>query len=110
MSQDLEEEFILELTGMVLGYAEAEAKGWTFHRPRRLPEHLTEVYRVDPNLPEVALVMQTLMASQLGQDGLYVGDLLAGEQALVGVKVFCLPMRCRIIWGCLGGRGRGRAI
>lgn len=109
MSQDLEEEFILELTGMVLGYAEAEAKGWTFHRPRRLPEHLTEVYRVDPNLPEVALVMQTLMASQLGQDGLYVGDLLAGEQALVGVGVFLPAYALSHHLGVFGRTGAGKS-
>jgi hypothetical protein len=36
----------------------------------------------DPEQPQVAEVMETLLATQLGTEGLYVGDLLAGEQSL----------------------------
>lgn len=87
LSQDLAEENLIELKGIVLGYAERETVGWTFHRPRRLPEHLTDVYRVNPHEPAVAEVVRTLMASQLGQDGLFIGNLLAGEVPLDGVEV-----------------------
>ncbi|MGZ0710101.1 ATP-binding protein [Coraliomargarita sp. W4R53] len=87
LSKDLSEENLIELKGMVLGYSEACSTGWTFHRPRRLPEHLTEVYRVDAGDSAVAEVVRTIMESQLGADGLYVGDILAGETPLVGVGV-----------------------
>ena len=55
---------------------------WCFHRPRRLPEHLTDVYRVDGNNPVIAQVVGTLIRGQLGQEGLMVGNLLAGESPL----------------------------
>ena len=87
LSQDLAEENLIELKGIVLGYAERDDAGWTFHRPRRLPEHLTDVYRVNPHNSAIARVVKTLMASQLGQDGLFIGNLLAGEVPLEGVEV-----------------------
>jgi uncharacterized protein len=87
LSKDLAEENLIELKGIVLGYAEKGKTDWTFHRPRRLPEHLTDVYRVDPHNPAVAQVVKTLMASQLGKDGLHIGNLLAGEVPLQGVEV-----------------------
>lgn len=87
LSQDLAEENLIELAGIVLGYAERESSEWTFHRPRRLPEHLTDVYRVNPNDSAVAQVVKTLMSSQLGKDGLFIGNLLAGEVPLEGVEV-----------------------
>jgi DNA helicase HerA-like ATPase len=87
LSKDLAEENLIELKGIVLGYAENGKDGWTFHRPRRLPEHLTDVYRVDPHNAAVAQVVKTLMSSQLGKDGLHIGNLLAGEVPLEGVEV-----------------------
>jgi len=96
LAEDLLEETLLELTGMILGYAELVADGsWEFHRPRRLPEHLCVVYRVDPEQAGTAQVINALMGKQLGQqnqDGrIYVGDLLAGEYPLIGVPVY-LPL------------------
>jgi DNA helicase HerA-like ATPase len=87
LSQDLAEENLIELKGIVLGYAERGDSSWSFHRPRRLPEHLTDVYRVDPHNTAVAQVVKTLMSSQLGKDGLHIGNLLAGEVPLEGVEV-----------------------
>jgi hypothetical protein len=87
-SHDLAEEQLIELKGMVLGYAQADDEDWRFYPPRRLPEHLSEVYRGDAQEADVAELMRALLASQLGQDGLYVGNLLVGEQALEGVKVY----------------------
>ena len=60
-SQDFQEELLLELKGIVLGYAEVAEHGWTFFRPRRLPEHLTHVYQVTR---ENATVLRELLASQ----------------------------------------------
>jgi len=55
-SESLAEDLLLELRGSVLGYAQHEQTGphtgtWTFHRPRRLPDHFTDVYRVDATNP-----------------------------------------------------------
>ena len=108
-SQDLAEEQLIELKGMVLGYAQADDEDWRFYRPRRLPEHLSEVYRVDAQEPEVAEVMRALLASQLGQDGLYVGNLLAGEQALEGVKVYLPAYALSHHLGVFGRTGSGKS-
>jgi hypothetical protein len=91
LAEDLREEQLIELKGLVLGYAQYDptADSWGFHRPRRLPQHLTDVYLVNPRNPQVPAIMRTLLGSQLGE-GLYLGDLLAGEQPLHGVPV-CLP-------------------
>jgi len=109
LSQDLAEELLIRLVGIVLGYAEVGEEGWTFHKPRRLPEHLTNVFRVDPDSPDVVRVMQTLLASQLGQEGLYVGDLLAGEQAIQGVKVFLPAYALSHHLGVFGRTGAGKS-
>lgn len=108
-SQDLAEEQLIELKGMVLGYAQAEDTGWKFYRPRRLPEHLSDVYLVDPKQPAVGEVMRSLLASQLGQGGLYVGNLLAGEQALEDVKVYLPPYALSHHLGVFGRTGAGKS-
>lgn len=108
-SQDLAEELLIELQGMVLGYAQAEDTGWKFYRPRRLPEHLSDVYQVNPQQPAVGEVMRSLLASQLGQQGLYVGNLLAGEQALADVKVYLPPYALSHHLGVFGRTGSGKS-
>ena len=91
LAEDLAEEQLIELRGMVLGYAEHSGASdqWAFHRPRRLPQHLTDVFLVQHQAPHMADVMRTLLGRQLGE-GLFVGELLAGEAALSGVRV-CIP-------------------
>jgi hypothetical protein len=109
LSEDLAEELLIEMKGMVLGYAEQQPEGWTFHRPRRLPEHLSNVYRVDAHQPGTPAVMRELMGSQLGTQGLYVGDLLAGEQVLPGVEVFLPPYALSHHLGVFGRTGAGKS-
>ena len=110
-SEDWGEEKLIELKGMVLGYAERApaADQWEFHRPRRLPQHLSDVYHVAPNRPEVATVVRTLMQSQLGTDGIYVGDLLAGELPLAGVPVYLPPFAFSHHIGIFGRTGCGKS-
>lgn len=93
-ADDLAEEQLVELRGMILGYAEhhPERDAWSFHRPRRLPMHLTDVYRVDPNRAEAGPVVCELLRSQLGEEGILIGHLLAGEQALQSAPVY-LPIQ-----------------
>jgi DNA helicase HerA-like ATPase len=88
-AEDLAEEQLVELRGMVLGYAEYEefSESWSFNRPRRLPQHLTDVYRVDPDRPESGEAVRELLRTQLGDTGFIVGHLLAGERPLTGVPV-----------------------
>ncbi len=109
-SEDLNEEKLIELTGMVLGYSEQDASGnWSFHRPRRLPQHLSDVYRVDHDQPQIGEVLCTLMREQLGSEGLYLGDLLAGERALPGVPVYLPPFALSHHIGVFGRTGTGKS-
>jgi hypothetical protein len=109
-ADDISDEKLIELKGMVLGYAELEAGGeWGFHRPRRLPQHLSEVYRVDHENPSIAETVRTLMGAQLGKEGLYVGDLLAGESALQGVQVSLPAFALSNHIGVFGQTGSGKS-
>ncbi len=88
-AEDLAEEELVELRGMVLGYAEyiPSSSLWSFNRPRRLPQHLTDVFRVDPARPESGDAVFELLRTQVGDTGLIIGYLLAGERALTSVPV-----------------------
>lgn len=110
LAQDLQDEQLIELKGMIMGYSQYQqnSDSWTFQRPRRLPQHLTDVYLVDADNPNVADVMRTLMSSQLG-DSLYVGDLLAGEKSLTGVEVRIPPFALSHHLGVFGRTGSGKS-
>ena len=85
-SKELQKETLLELRGMVVGYAQfndEEAK-WQFFRPRRLPSHLTEVYRVERRH---APVIRELLADQLEEDGIRIGHLQIGEKPMDPVTI-----------------------
>jgi len=111
LSKDLADEKLLELTGMVLGYAQrkADEDAWSFYRPRRLPEHLSDVYLVDPASPESPAIMSELMQSQLGSGGIYVGDLLAGESSIPGVGVRIPTYSLSHHLGIYGRTGTGKS-
>jgi DNA helicase HerA-like ATPase len=111
LAEDLAEERLLELRGVVLGYAELDAGsgGWSFHRPRRLPEHLSDVYRVEQGNPAIAGALRELLGGQLGTSGLYVGDLLAGEQPLRQVPVYLPPSALCHHIGIFGRTGCGKS-
>lgn len=111
-SEDLSEETLLELTGMLLGYAENQADGsWAFRRPRRLPDHLADVYRVMTGDANVPAVMRDLLKAQLGNadQDLVLGDLLAGEQALPGVPVALPVAALSHHIGIFGRTGSGKS-
>lgn len=111
LSEDLAEEKLIELKGMVLGYSERDSINgeWSFHRPRRLPQHLSDVFLVDHGNPKVAEVIRVLLKAQLGERGLYVGDLLAGERPLVGVPVRLPPFALSHHIGIFGRTGCGKS-
>jgi uncharacterized protein len=108
MAKDLTDETLLQLDGIVVGYAERESTGWIFHKPRRLPEHLTEVYKVTDDR-KVAEVVNTILRSQLGEGGLYIGDLLAGESRLKDVPVYLPPYALSHHLGVFGRTGCGKS-
>jgi hypothetical protein len=110
-SEDLADEKLVELKGMVLGYSqyEPDTDTWSFRRPRRLPQHLTDVFHIDPSQTEVGAVVRELMRSQLGDGGLYVGDLLAGEASLKGVPVYLPSFALSHHIGIFGRTGCGKS-
>lgn len=110
LSDDLNDEKLIELTGTMLGYAEKnpDGTGWGFFKPRRLPDHLSDVYLVTPK-PEHCEVLRRLLASQLGEGGIYAGDFLAGEAALPGVPVFMPPSALSHHIGIFGRTGCGKS-
>lgn len=111
LAEDLAEEKLIELTGILLGYAEWNDKvaSWEFRRPRRLPQHLSDVYHVDHRDAQMSRIMITLMQSQLGRAGLYLGDLLAGEHALPGVAVYLPASALSHHIGIFGRTGSGKS-
>lgn len=108
-SEDLIEEQLLEMKGVVLGYAERVADAWSFRRPRRLPEHLTNVYRVDPDSAGAAAAIKALLGPQLGEGGLFIGELLAGERPLKGVRVYLPAYALSHHLGAFGRTGVGKS-
>ena len=110
-AEDLAEEQLVELRGMVLGYAQFEpaAGHWSFNRPRRLPQHLTDVFRVDPARPQSGTVVAELLRSQLGHHGLAIGHLLAGERPLLNVPVYLPVAALSHHLGVFGRTGCGKS-
>jgi len=109
LSQDLSEEFLIKIKGIILGFSEFAQGGWSFHRPRRLPEHLSEVHLIQAQDPKLLSIMSVLLEKQLGKDGLVLGELLAGEQALTGVQVQLPPAALKLHLGVFGRTGTGKS-
>lgn len=108
-SESLAEELLLELRGSVLGYAQSSEDGrWSFHRPRRLPDHFTDVHRVERSNPAMTTIMQTLLGAQLGTHGLFIGHLLAGEDA-IPVPVYLPAYALSHHIGVFGRTGSGKS-
>ena len=106
LSEDLNDEKLIELTGNMLGYVEKENGRWQFYRPRRLPDHLSDVYLVTEENSEAIM---KLLETQLGHDGIFVGNLLAGEHALKNVPVFVPPYAISHHIGIFGRTGCGKS-
>ncbi|WP_020602251.1 ATP-binding protein [Spirosoma spitsbergense] len=108
-SEDLANEKLIELKGILLGYAEFFQGGWIFKKPRRLPEHFTNVYQVRNNDPDVAEVVKLLLQGQLGSNGLLVGKIMAGEGFLPQVDVFLPTVSLSHHIGIFGRTGAGKS-
>lgn len=90
-ADDFQSDQLLRLSGSLLGYSELNEQGrWVFRAPRKLPAHLSKVYKVgfgdETAVQRQEQCLAELLATQLG-GGVFVGHLLAGERALTGVPV-----------------------
>ena len=106
MSNDLNDEKLIELRGSMLGYAEKEDGKWKFYRPRRLPDHLSDVYLIHEGNSEA---IKVLLESQLGKEGICIGNLLAGEHPLSNVPVYLPPFAISHHIAIFGRTGCGKS-
>ena len=105
-SNDLNDEMLIELRGSLLGYAENEGGKWQFYRPRRLPDHLSDVYLISESNSEA---IKILLESQLGSEGICIGNLLAGEHPLPNVPVYIPPYAISHHIAIFGRTGCGKS-
>lgn len=106
LSEDLADEKLIELHGSLLGYSEKANGKWVFHRPRRLPDHLSDVYLIEESNSEA---IKILLGSQLGTEGICIGNLLAGEHPLCNVPVYLPPYAISHHIGIFGRTGCGKS-
>ncbi len=106
LSDDLTDEKLIELHGSLLGYSEKENGKWIFHKPRRLPDHLSDVYLIDESNCKA---MTLLLGSELGNDGIFIGNLLAGEHPLSAVPVYLPAYAISHHIGIYGRTGCGKS-
>ncbi|MHA1925958.1 MAG: ATP-binding protein [Candidatus Thorarchaeota archaeon] len=101
----IERNMLLSVDGRMLGYAEKKDDLWRFMSPRRLPDHLADVYR--PIKGRSDEQVRKMLYTQT--DGnVYVGDLQVGETTLevpVMIPSDKLPMHV----GIFGSTGAGKS-
>jgi DNA helicase HerA-like ATPase len=89
-ADDFERDKLLRLTGSLLGYSEFGGGKWAFRSPRKLPAHLSRVFKIgfgdEATVASQERVLSDLLEVQL-RGGVRIGALLAGEQALQNVQV-----------------------
>jgi len=101
----IKRDMLLEVEGKMLGYAEMENGKYAFKSPRRLPDHLADVYRPVPGVSDKTV--REMLSSQTGGEVL-IGDLQVGEATLdvpVGIPAKFLPMHM----GIYGSTGSGKS-
>jgi DNA helicase HerA-like ATPase len=101
----IERNMLLSVQGKMLGYAQKGGAEWKFRSPRRLPDHLADVYR--PLKGRSDAQVRSMLASQIAGE-LYVGDLQVGEDVLdvpVSIPARYLPMHM----GIFGSTGSGKS-
>jgi len=101
----IERNMLLSVDGRMLGYAEEKGGEWEFMSPRRLPDHLADVYRPIPGTSDVPV--REMLDSQTDGE-VYVGDLQVGEATLdvpVMIPSKFLPMHV----GIFGSTGAGKS-
>ena len=112
VAEDFESDKLLRLTGMLLGYAEKTHHGWVFQRPRKLPEHLSKVYKVGfgsaAEIENQEACLAELLSEQLSE-GIFLGYLLAGERSLQKVPIAIPGEYMAHHLGIFGRTGTGKS-
>jgi hypothetical protein len=90
-ADDFERDKLLRLSGTLLGYSEGNEQGrWSFRSPRKLPAHLSKVYKIgfgeEAQVHQQELCLAELLAGEIA-GGVEIGALLAGERPLQHVRV-----------------------
>lgn len=101
----IERNMLLSVDGKMLGYAEKVDGDWKFRSPRRLPDHLADVYRPIPGTSDG--VVREMLADQTDGE-VFIGDLQVGEKTLdvpVMIPSKFLPMHV----GIFGSTGSGKS-
>jgi DNA helicase HerA-like ATPase len=101
----IERNMLLSVNGKMLGYAENVDGEWKFKSPRRLPDHLADVYRPKSGVTD-KMACEMLCTQTDGE--IYVGDLQIGEDTLdvpVMIPAKFLPMHM----GIFGSTGAGKS-
>jgi len=101
----IERNMLLSVDGKMLGYAEKVDGDWKFRSPRRLPDHLADVYRPIPGTSDG--VVRDMLADQIDGE-VFIGDLQVGEKTLdvpVMIPSKFLPMHV----GIFGSTGSGKS-
>ena len=101
----IERNMLLSVDGKMLGYAEKKDKEWEFRSPRRLPDHLADVYRPVPDKSDK--IVREMLKTQI-EGEVYIGDLQIGEESLdvpVTIPAKFLPMHV----GIFGSTGSGKS-
>ncbi|NVM28574.1 MAG: ATP-binding protein [Candidatus Helarchaeota archaeon] len=101
----LDEEKILKVEGNLLGFVIKDEKTgrYIFKKPRRVPEHFSEVYRLSSRSSEMIEALRTMLTSQL-EGELKVGNWLTGEDPIpieIMIPIAKIPMHVGI-WGATG--------
>ncbi len=101
----IERNMLLSVNGKMLGYAEEIDGEWKFRSPRRMPDHLADVYRPKPGVSDENVC--AMLCTQTDGE-VYVGDLQIGEATLdvpVMIPAKFLPMHV----GIFGSTGAGKS-
>lgn len=101
----IKRDMLLEVEGKMLGYAEEKDGKYIFKSPRRLPDHLADVYRPVPGVSDKTV--RDMLSSQTGGE-VFIGDLQVGEATLdvpVAIPAKFLPMHM----GIYGSTGSGKS-
>jgi len=101
----IERNMLLSVDGKMLGYAEEKDGKWEFKSPRRLPDHLADVYRPVKDKSD-KIVREMLITQTEGE--IYIGDLQIGEDSLdvpITIPAKFLPMHV----GIFGSTGSGKS-
>jgi uncharacterized protein len=112
LTDDFESDKLLRLTGMLLGYSEKKNDSWVFMRPRKLPEHLSKVYKIGFGTPDDIEKQEECLAQLLEKqlsEGIFVGHLLAGERSLSKVPISIPGEYMAHHLGIFGRTGTGKS-